>query len=78
MFHNFFQITLCLSKILDQTMGSPSCFYRLPNVTSSAKFIGDKASLKNETCVDCGTIQNVAGNLYQVGLVYVPQPASIT
>jgi hypothetical protein len=45
---------------------------------SSAKFIGDKASLKNGTCVDCGTIQNLAGNLYQVGLVYVPQQASIT
>ncbi len=30
---HFFQITLCLSNTLDQSTGSPSCFYRLPNVT---------------------------------------------
>jgi hypothetical protein len=47
---------------------SVACFYRLANDTTAAKFFDDKTTLVDAKNVDCGTVKNVPGNLYQVSM----------
>jgi hypothetical protein len=55
-----------------------NCFYRdVINVTSSARLFAGKAILNNPTTVNCGKVSNLAGKLYQVGLVFERQQKSI-
>ena len=76
---SFFQISLSLETSLESWMTSSLvCFYRLSNDTSTAKFIDDKATLIDAKNVNCGTVKNLPGNVYQVGLVLAPQIKSIS